>query len=192
MERSPAKEQAQEPSGHKDVGEVLFTAQQIQRRVEELGHELSQDYAGKTPVLIGVLKGVLPFLADLMRRLTLDTEIELLAVHRPHGYGHPELEITRDVRLDIAGRDVIVVEDIVDMGQTLQKILAHLREKGPASLEVCTLLDKPSRRVVEVPVKYIGFKVPDRFVIGYGLDFEERFRNLPFIGTMTVEPKRRG
>lgn len=189
MERSLAKEQTPVAIGHKDVGEILFTAQQIQQRIDELGLDISLDYAGKTPVLIGVLKGVLPFLADLMRKLTLDTEIDLLAVHRPHGYGHPDLEVIRDIQLEVAGRDVIVVEDIVDMGQTLQKILEHLRLKKPASMHVCSLLDKPSRRVVEVPVKYVGFQVPDKFVIGYGLDFEERYRNLPFIGVMKNEPK---
>ena len=189
MERSPAGADSPAESGHEDVGEVLFTAEQIQRRVDELGREISLDYAGKSPILIGVLKGVVPFLADLMRRITFDTEIELMAVHRPNGYGHPEVEITRDVQLDISGRHVIVIEDIVDMGQTLKMILEHLRSKNPASLEVCTLLDKPSRRVVEVPVRYVGFQVPDRFVVGYGLDYKERFRNLPYIGTMKTKPE---
>ena len=189
MERSPADAESPIAGGHDNIGEVLFSAEQIQQRVDELGREITLDYRDRSPVLIGVLKGVVPFLADLMRRISVDVEMELLAVHRPHGYGHPDLKITRDVQLDIAGRHVIVVEDIVDMGRTLGTILKHLRSKKPASLEVCTLLDKPARRVVEVPVKYVGFLVPDRFVVGYGLDYRERFRNLPFIGTMKNEPE---
>ena len=189
MESSPAKAESPPESRHKDVGEILFTAEQIRARVDELGKQISLEYAGKRPVLVGVLKGVLPFLADLMRQITLDAEIGLMAVRRPHGYGHPDVKITRDVQLEIEGRHVIVVEDIVDMGQTLNKILEHLCGKKPASLEVCTLLDKPARRVVEVPVKYVGFQVPDKFVIGYGLDYRERFRNLPYIGTMKSEPE---
>jgi len=174
---------------HEDVEEVLLTTEQIQRRIGELGQEISLDYSSRTPILIGVLKGVIPFLADLMRQITVDGEIDLLAVHRPNGYGHPDMEITRDVELDITGRHVIVVEDIVDMGRTLDKILEHLRLGNPASLEVCALLNKPSRRIVEVPVKYVGFDIPNRFVVGYGLDYQERLRNLPYIGTMKKEPE---
>ena len=153
MERRPANAALPIESGHDDVGEVLFSAEQIRQRVDELGREITLDYQGKSPVLIGVLKGVVPFLADLMRRINVDLEMELLAVHRPHGYGHPDLKITRDVQLNIADRHIIVVEDIVDMGQTLSAILKHLRSKRPSSMEVCALLDKPSRRVVGVAVK---------------------------------------
>jgi hypoxanthine phosphoribosyltransferase len=189
LERGPAQVDLPTHSLHKDVEEVLLTAEQIQRRIGELGQEISLDYSSRSPILIGVLKGVIPLLADLMRQITVDVEIDLLAVHRTNGYGHPDMEITRDVELDITRRHVIVVEDIVDRGQTLDKILEHLRLKNPASLEVCALLDKPSRRLVEVPVKYIGFEIPNRFVVGYGLDYEERLRNLPYIGTMKNEPE---
>lgn len=189
MERGPVQADLPVQSRHELVGEVLFTSEQIQQRVSELGQEISKDYAGKSPILVGVLKGVIPFLADLMRQITFDTEIDLMAVHRPHGYGHPDMEITSDVQLDISGRDVIVIEDIVDMGQTLNALLSHLRERNPASLEVCTLLDKPSRRIVDVPVRYVGFEVPNKFVVGYGLDFEEKLRNLPYIGIMKNEPE---
>jgi hypoxanthine phosphoribosyltransferase len=189
LERGPAQVDLPAHGLHKDVDEVLLTAEQIQRRIAELGQEISLDYSSRSPILVGVLKGVIPFISDLMRQITVDVEIDLLAVHRPNGYGHPDMEITRDVQLDITGRHVIVVEDIVDMGQTLDKILEHLRLKNSASLEVCALLDKPSRRLVEVPVKYVGFEIPNRFVVGYGLDYEERLRNLPYIGTMKTEPE---
>ncbi len=189
MEQGQAQVNSTAHSLHEDVEEVLLTAEQIQRRIGELGQEISLDYSSRSPILIGVLKGAIPFLADLMRQITADGEIDLLSVHRPNGYGQPDMEITRDVELDITGRHVIIVEDIVDMGRTLNKILEHLRLRNPASLEVCALLNKPSRRVVEVPVKYVGFDIPNRFVVGYGLDYEERLRNLPYIGTMKNEPE---
>jgi len=167
------------------INRVLFTARQIEQRVAQLGKEISLDYKGRQPVLVGVLKGMLCFMSDLMRQISLPVEIEVMSLSRYNGYGEGSgVKVIKDLDADITGRDVILVEDIVDSGMTLNFLVNYLDSKKPASLEVCALLDKKARRIVEVPVKYVGFDVPDEFVIGYGLDYEEKFRNLPFIGTM--------
>ena len=173
----------------KGIDRVLFTAPQIQRRVAELGRQISRDYRGLEPVLVGVLRGMLCFMADLMREITLPAEIEFMAVSR---YGEPNrrsVQVTKDLDLSIAGKHVILVEDIVDSGMTLNFLVGFLREKKPATLEVSALLDKKARRIVDVPIKYVGFEVPDEFVVGYGLDYLEKYRNLPFIGALRPDPK---
>ena len=165
------------------IGRVLISADQIQKRVIELGRQVSMDYMGTQPVLIGVLKGVMCFLPDLMRQISLPLSLELMSVSSFHG--HEEgVKITKDLDRDIAGQHVLMVEDIVDTGMTLNYLLNYLSTRKPASLKVCTLLDKRVRRLVDVPVEYVGFEVPDEFVVGYGLDYMEKYRNLPFIGIL--------
>jgi hypoxanthine phosphoribosyltransferase len=166
-----------------EVASVLFRRQDVRRRVEELGRAITDDYAGRTPMLITVLKGGAVFLADLMRHIDLPLETHFIAISR---YGDAEeslgrVQVLLDIDADITGRDVILVEDIVDTGLTLSYLLSTLRARDPASLEVCALLDKSVRRIVPIEVRYAGFDCPDRFVVGYGLDFRERYRNLPDI-----------
>ena len=164
------------------VEKILFSAAQIERRVHQLGKAISRDYAGRSPLLIGILKGVVCFMSDLMRNISLPVSVDFLAISY---YGPEEAEgvrIIKDLDRSIADLDVIMVEDIVDTGMTLNYVLHHLAGRNPASLEVCTLLDKRVRRLVDVPLKYVGFEIPDEFVVGYGLDYNGEFRNLPFIG----------
>jgi hypoxanthine phosphoribosyltransferase len=171
---------------HADVQEVLLTEEQIQARVAELGTQLNADYAGLEPVLISVLKGSIVFLADLVRSMELPLSIDIMEVS---SYGAAtetsgQVRILKDLSNPIEGRHVIVVEDIIDTGLTLNYLLRYLREKGPASLRICCLLDKPARRLTEIPIDYVGFTIPDRFVVGYGLDYGERYRNLPYVGVL--------
>jgi hypoxanthine phosphoribosyltransferase len=165
---------------------LLFTEKQIQQRVDELARQIEQDYAGKTLVLCAILKGSIPFLADLMRRIRLDVRIALIEMKSMVDGQHASILFTSS--LDLSGKHVLIVEDIVDTGITLDYLLKHLEaERAPASLKVCALLDKPEARRLEVPVHYRGFTVPDKFVVGYGLDYQERYRNIPFI--TWVEPE---
>jgi hypoxanthine phosphoribosyltransferase len=165
---------------------ILFTERQIQQRVEELARQIAQDYAGLPLVLCAILKGSIPFLADLMRKIPGDVRLALIEMKSQVDGKHATLLFTSS--MDLAGRHVLIVEDIVDTGITLDYLLKHLEaERAPASLKVCALLDKPEARRIDVPVHYRGFKVPDKFVVGYGLDFEERHRNLPYI--TWVEPE---
>jgi len=178
--------EAMATSIHADVEEVLLTEEQIQQRVEELGAQLTVDYAGREPVLISVLKGSIVFLADLVRGMELPLSIDIMEVS---SYGAAtessgQVRILKDLSNPIEGRDVIVVEDIIDTGLTLNYLLRYLREKGPASLRICCLLDKPARRLTEIDIEYVGFTIPDRFVVGYGLDYGERYRNLPYVGVL--------
>ena len=168
----------------KGIDRVLFTTPQIQQRVRELGRQISRDYRNRQPVLVGVLRGMLCFMADLMREITLAVEVEFMAISRYGSDNNSGVRITKDLDLDLSERDVILVEDIVDSGMTLNYLMRYLESKHPATLEVCTLLDKRARRLVETPLKYIGFEVPDEFVVGYGLDYQEKYRNLPFIGAL--------
>jgi hypoxanthine phosphoribosyltransferase len=166
-----------------EVASVLFGREDIRRRVQELGRSIAEDYAGREPVLVTVLKGGAVFLADLMRSTPLIVEPHFMAISR---YGDAKESLGRvrillDVDIDLAGRDVLLVEDIVDTALTLRYLLGVLRARGPSSLEVCTLLDKAVRRIVPLAPRYVGFECPDRFVVGYGLDFQERYRNLPDI-----------
>lgn len=158
---------------------LLLTAEQISARVKELGAEISRDYAGKTPILIGVLKGSLVFMADLARAITTPINVDFMSISSyGDGTNSGVVRILKDLDESITGQDVILVEDIIDTGLTLTYLLATLSARRPASLEVCGLLDKSARRIVEVPIRYKGFDIPDEFVIGYGLDHEGRYRNL--------------
>ncbi|GIU95563.1 MAG: hypoxanthine phosphoribosyltransferase [Gaiellaceae bacterium] len=168
------------------VGEILIDETALRARVVELGAEISADYAGRDLLLVGVLKGAVFFMADLMRELTMPCEIDFMAIS---SYGVATdssgvVRILKDLDINVAGRDVLVVEDIVDSGLTLSYLIRSLRARKPASLEVAALLTKPERREIDVPVRYVGFEIPNRFVIGYGLDFAERYRNLPYVAVL--------
>jgi hypoxanthine phosphoribosyltransferase len=173
-----------------DVAEVLVTEEQIQAKVRELGQRLAADYADTEVTLVSVLKGSLPFMADLMRAIPIPVQIDLMEVS---SYGGTSTEtsglvrILKDLSSSIAGKDVLIVEDIIDTGLTLNYLLRYLRGKNPRSLRICALLDKPARRLVEIPIDYRGFTIPDQFVVGYGLDYREFYRNLPFIGVLKAE-----
>ena len=175
---------------HADIAEILLTEEQISTRVAELGSRISADYQGRTLTLVSVLKGSLPFMADLMRAIDLPLRIDLMEVS---SYGGATTEssglvrILKDLSASIAGEDVLIVEDIIDTGLTLNYLIRYLRGKNPATLRICTLLDKPARRLVEIPVDYIGFQIPDQFVIGYGLDYGEVYRNLRYVGVLKPE-----
>jgi hypoxanthine phosphoribosyltransferase len=171
-----------------DVGEILVQPDELARRVRELGGEISRDYAGRDLLLICVLKGAVFFLSDLMRHLDVQCEVDFMAVA---SYGSATessgvVRILKDLDAAIEGRDVLIVEDIVDSGLTLQYLLRNLGGRGPRSLEVCALLTKPERRRVELSPRYVGFEIPDRFVVGYGLDHAERFRNLPYVAVLNT------
>ncbi len=168
------------------VDRVLYSHARIQRRVRTLCRHVSRDYAGQRLVLVGILKGVVCFMADLMQHLSLPVTLDFMAISYYGGDGQV-VKITRDLDSSITGRHVLMVEDIVDTGMTLNYILNHLSAHNPASLRVCTLLDKRARRLVNVPLDYVGFEVPDEFVVGYGLDFKGEYRNLPFIGILHPE-----
>jgi hypoxanthine phosphoribosyltransferase len=162
----------------------LFTAEKIARRVEELGAEIGEDYAGKNPLLVGVLKGAWMFLADLTREITVPHQTDFIQVssYGPGTESSGEVRFLTDLSTPIAGRHVILVEDIVDTGITLSSIVNRLKERDPATIAVCALLDKPERREVAIHIDYLGFTVPNKFVVGYGVDWDERFRHLPYIG----------
>jgi hypoxanthine phosphoribosyltransferase len=171
------------------VGEVLIDEPTLQTRIAELGEEISSDYAGKDLLLVGVLKGAVFFMADLMRSLTVPCEVDFMAIS---SYGAETdssgvVRILKDLDIPLQGRDVLVVEDIIDSGLTLSYLMRNLRARDPASLEVCALLTKPGRREIEVPVKYVGFEIPNRFVVGYGLDYAERYRNLRYVGVLNED-----
>jgi hypoxanthine phosphoribosyltransferase len=168
------------------VGEILVSADDLRRRVCELGEEISRDYAGRSLLLIGVLKGAVFFLSDLMRYIEVPVEVDFMAVA---SYGSATdssgvVRILKDLDVAIEGRDVLIVEDIVDSGLTLQYLMRNLGSRNPRSLAVCALLTKPDRRKVDLPTSYVGFEIPDRFVVGYGLDYGERHRNLPYVAVL--------
>jgi hypoxanthine phosphoribosyltransferase len=176
-------------SRNQGVAEVLLDEATVQERVAALGADISADYEGRELLLVGVLKGAVFFMADLMRQLSIPCEIDFMAIS---SYGAATdssgvVRILKDLDANIAGRDVLVVEDIIDSGLTLSYLMRTLRARRPATLEICALLTKPERREIDVPVRYVGFEIPTRFVIGYGLDFAERYRNLPYIGVLDPE-----
>jgi hypoxanthine phosphoribosyltransferase len=168
------------------VGEVLIDEDALAGRITELAEEVSNDYAGRDLLLIGVLKGAVFFMADLMRQISVPCEVDFMAISSYGGSTDSSgvVRILKDLDINIRDRDVLVVEDIIDSGLTLQYLMRNLRSREPSSLEVCALLTKPERREIEVPVRYVGFEIPNRFVIGYGLDFGERYRNLPYVGVL--------
>jgi hypoxanthine phosphoribosyltransferase len=171
------------PTMHDDVEDILLTEEQIRQRVAELGQQLAADYVGRFPVLVSVLKGSIIFLADLVRSMPVPLSVDLMELS---SYGAStessgQVRILKDLSGPISGRDIVVVEDIIVTGLTLNYLLHYLRDRNPSSITVCCLLDKPARRLAEIQIDYRGFTIPDRFVIGYGLDYDERYRNLPYI-----------
>ena len=169
------------------IGEILVQADELQHRITEMAAEISRDYKGRDLLLIGVLKGAVFFLADLMRQLDIACEVDFMAVS---SYGSSTdssgvVRILKDLDAPLEGRNVLIVEDIVDSGLTLQYLMRTLAARNPASIEVCALLTKPERRKVDTPARYVGFEIPDKFAIGYGLDYAERYRNLPYVATLT-------
>jgi hypoxanthine phosphoribosyltransferase len=169
------------------IGEILVQADELQHRIREMAADVSRDYKDKDLLLIGVLKGAVFFLADLMRHLDIPCEVDFMAVS---SYGSSTdssgvVRILKDLDAPLEGRNVLIVEDIVDSGLTLQYLMRTLEARNPASIEVCALLTKPERRKVDMPARYVGFEIPDKFAIGYGLDYAERYRNLPYVATLT-------
>ena len=171
-----------------DVKEVLISQDEITQRCKELGEEISRDYKYTVPIIVGLLKGSVPFMAELIKYITIDVELEFMAVSSYSGTeSMGDVRILKDLDRSIKDRDVLVVEDIVDTGNTLLKVKDLLYSKGASSVEVVSLLDKPSRRTVEIEAKYVGFTIPNEFVIGFGLDFNQKYRNLLFVGILKEE-----
>ena len=173
----------------RDILQVLFTQKQLEQRVDELAQQINRDYADKEILLVSILRGSFIFMADLARKITRPCRVDFMSVSS-YGKGTSssgQVQITKDLSEDISGMHVIVVEDILDSGNTLSYLLRLLEQRHPASIRLCTLLDKPERRKVEVSVHYSGFTIPDAFVVGYGLDYAERYRNLPYIGILKPE-----
>ena len=172
-----------------DVQEILFSEEQLRQRVQELGAQITKDYAGKAPVLASVLRGSYIFMADLTRAIQLPIHVDFMAVSS-YGSGTKssgQVQITKDLSDDIEGRDLIIVEDILDSGNTLYYLMQILQARAPASIRLCTLLDKPERRTKPITADYCGFSIPDAFVVGYGLDYAEKYRNLHYIGILKPE-----
>jgi hypoxanthine phosphoribosyltransferase len=172
-----------------DISQVLLTEEAINQRVRALGDAISQDYAGRNPLLIGVLKGVVPFMADLLRTITIPVEVDFMAVssYSLESRDQGMVRLVKDLEAPITGRHVVFVEDIIDTGLTLNSLLRTLRARDPASLDVCVLFNKPKRRLIDIPLRYKGFDLPDRLVVGWGLDYREQYRNLPFVGLLKPE-----
>lgn len=171
------------------ISKILFTAEDIQARVLQLGQEIARDYEGCHPLLVGVLKGVFPFMADLLRAITIPVEVDFMAIASYSAKARDQglVRLQKDLDEPLDGRHVLFVEDVIDTGLTLNYLLRNLKARGPATLKVCTLFDKPQRRLVKIPIQYKGFDLPDRFVVGYGLDYRELYRNLPFVGLLKPE-----
>jgi hypoxanthine phosphoribosyltransferase len=173
------------PMGN-DIQDIVISSEQIQGKISALGLAISRDYLGLNPLMVGVLKGVLFFMADLLRQITIPVEIDFIAVSsysveaRDQGY----VRVIKDLESPIHRRHIIFVEDVIDTGLTLNYILQNLRARQPSSIEVCTLFNKPEHRLIEIPIRYKGFDLPDEFVVGYGLDFKEKYRNLPYVGSL--------
>jgi hypoxanthine phosphoribosyltransferase len=167
-----------------EILEILFTEEQIRARVRDLGREITNDYAGRHLVLVSILRGSVFFATDLSRHVELPLSMDFLSISSYGEDSEGVVRITKDLEENIAGKHVLVIEDIVDTGFTLKYLLRTLAGRNPRSLEVCTLLDRRARRIIEIDLKYIGFEIPDKFVVGYGLDYRQRYRNLPYIGVV--------
>lgn len=172
---------------HQDVKEILFTPEEIQSKSKKLGEQITKDYQGKTPILLGLLKGSVPFMAELAKWIDLDLRFDFMHVSSYVGTHSGQLHIKKDIEQDIAGKDVIIVEDIIDTGNTLFYVKHMLLDRGANSVKIVTLLDKYESRKVEIEADYIGFKIPNAFVVGFGLDYDEKYRNLPYIGILKEE-----
>ena len=174
---------------HQDIERVLLSEAQIQARITELGAELAADYADKKPIFVGVLKGVVVFFADMVRAVPIPCQFDFMCVSS-YGAGTQSsgvIQLKKDISTDLAGRHAVILEDILDSGLTLRYTVDHLLAKGPASLRICTFLDKPERRRAQVEADYVGFTIPNLFVVGYGLDYDEEYRNLPYVGILKPE-----
>lgn len=174
---------------NQDVKNIVVTAEQLAARISELGTQITADYSGKKLVVLGILKGAAPFTTDLMRAIDLDFEMDFLAASS-YGSGTQtsgEVRMLKDTALDLAGKDILVVEDIFESGYTLDKILEVLRGRGAASVRLCVLLEKPGTHAVDIPIDYLGFHIPNEFIVGYGLDYAEHYRGLPYIGVLKPE-----
>ncbi|RMF49630.1 MAG: hypoxanthine phosphoribosyltransferase [Anaerolineae bacterium] len=176
------------------VSQVLFTPEQIQQRVTELGQQITRDYADTIPVMIGVLKGIVFFMADLVRAINIPVEVDFMSVSNYSADARDRglVRLVKDLEMPIEGRHVIFVEDIIDTGLTIHYLLRTLQARQPASLEVCVLFNKDKRRLIELPLRYKGFDIPDYYVVGYGLDYREKYRNLPFVGLLKAEALHNG
>ena len=171
---------------HQDVEKILYTEEELKSRVKELGAQITADYRGKAPVLASVLRGSYIFMADLTRAIDLPISVDFMAVSS-YGSGtvsSGQVEIKKDLSDSIEGKDLLIVEDILDSGNTLYYLLDVLRARKPASIRICTLMDKPSRRQKPIRADYVGFSIPDAFIVGYGLDYDEKYRNLPYVGVL--------
>jgi len=173
----------------RDIQKILLTEEQIQNRIAELGEILTKEYADKNPVVVGVLKGVVVFYADMVRQIKVPCQMDFMWISSYQGTQSKEMLVRQDVTADIKGRHVLILEDIYDTGNSLNFTVNHLLSKEPASLKICTLLDKPERRKpgITLQADYVGFTIPDAFVVGYGLDFNEKYRNLPYVGILKPE-----
>jgi hypoxanthine phosphoribosyltransferase len=170
------------------VSEVLLTERQIRQRVAELGAAISQDYAGLDPLLVGALRGVVLFMADLMRAVTIPFQVDFLAISRYGSAAHPgQVRLLKDLEISVEGRHVLFVEDMVDTGLSVNYLLRLLQDRRPASLNVCTMFNKPRLRLFNLPLRYVGYELPDRYVVGYGLDYRQHYRNLPYVGLLAAE-----
>lgn len=172
-----------------DIKEILCSKEQLEEKIQELGAQITRDYAGKDLLMVSILKGSIMVMADLMRAVDLPAQIDFMNVSS-YGAGTEtkgSVKILKDLDVDIKGKDVLIVEDILDSGVTLHNLIGMLKQRNPASIEICTLFSKPSRRMVEVEAKYMGFIIPDAFIVGYGLDYAEKYRNLPFVGVLKEE-----
>lgn len=169
-----------------DIQQVFVSTPDLQKRVRQLGQAISRDYQGKNPVLVGALKGVIFFMADLLRAITIPVEVDFIAIssYTSEARDRGVVRVTKDLDLPVTGRHVIFVEDVVDTGLTLNYLMNSLRARQPASLEVCVLFNKITRRLIDLPIRYKGFDLPDYFVVGYGLDYHERYRNMPYVGIL--------
>lgn len=174
---------------HNAISQILFTEDQIKNRIFELAEMINVDYKDKYPIFVGVLKGVFIFMADLLRKIDIECDVDFLAISnysndtRKRGL----VRLVKDLDIPIEGRHVLFIEDVIDTGLTLNYILRNLRERSPASLEVCTLFNRPTRRLIELPIRYKGFDLPDKFIVGYGLDYNEQYRNIPYVGILRAE-----
>lgn len=173
----------------RDINQVFVSSADLQKRVRQLGQAISTDYRGKNPVLVGALKGVFFFMADLLRVVTIPVEVDFIAIssYTSEARDRGVVRVTKDLDVPVMGRHVIFVEDVIDTGLTVNYLMNSLRARQPASLEVCVLFNKITRRLIDLPIKYKGFDLPDYFVVGYGLDFHERYRNLPYVGILKPE-----
>ena len=173
---------------HQDIKEILITGEQIEKKAAELGQQLSKDYVGKNPILLGLLKGSVPFMTDLMKNIDIPIEIEFMAISSYHGVESTgQVKILKDLDISIENRHVIIVEDIIDTGRTLEKVVHLLKYRGASSVETASMLDKVESRAVAMEAKYVGFVIPKAFAVGYGLDYNESYRNLPYVGVLKEE-----